>query len=291
MQDEANAKLVPTKWKEDVAKALADAGGDPKVLSTAQREMAVPQNPVEVDYWTRQYLNDAKNWAAIAPNKGLAEAVRQRASQIGFNVNQLDASIRDTAQFAHSVKPHIDQAVDIVNQISDDKLGALAGRWNEFLAGKYGEADPQFIKLRDNLNLIDSAVARIHGGARGGGSVPMIDYMHSMLAAAPQNRGGIKASLSTFRNWVDGYESMAPGIASPTGGPPGLAGSTGYGTQPKTTQTPAATPPAAPTTPTPAAPTTGKTAPAAGKRWQVNGREIVPKKDGWYYVDDGTKVK
>jgi hypothetical protein len=229
--DAANWNLVPPKWKEQVGNALAASGIDVKRLDAQSRAITAPQDPQEVAHWATQIQNDAKNWSLLAGNKGLQEAVRRELSGRGVNVTQLDAQTRQTAEFAHTVRPHIDAISDLITKLdAHDKLGPVMGRWNEFRAGTWGAGDPEYIKLRNNINLLDSAVARIHGGAKGGGSLPMIDYMHSMLSAGPKDAASMRAGLSVFNDWVKGYEGMAPGIA---GGPAaGHGAATGTATPP-----------------------------------------------------------
>jgi len=214
-KDGMNWQLVPPKWKEQVGNALAQAGVDVPRLDATTRALQLPQDPQEVEHWATQVQNDAKNWSLIQSNKGLAEAVRQRLAAQGVNVTQLDAQTRSTAQFAHTVRPHIDNTFSLIDKLDQQgKLGPLFGRWNEWRAGKWGAGDPDYIALRNNINLIDSAVARIHGGARGGGSPPMIQYMHEMLSAGPKDAASMRAGLNVFNDWVKGYEGMAPGFAN-----------------------------------------------------------------------------
>ena len=47
-----------------------------------------------------------------------------------------------------------------------DKLGPMAGRWNEFMQGKVGMNDPNFAGLRADLLMYSSAVALMHARGR-----------------------------------------------------------------------------------------------------------------------------
>ena len=224
--DVANWSLVPAEWKPQVGQALAATGVDVKRLDAAQRELQQPQDPKTVAYLADQVQQDQKNWSMTTGNKGLQNAVRTELANRGVNVTQLDASIRQTAQFAQTVQPHIQTIYKTLDTIDPDKLGPIFGRWNEFLAGKFGSGDAEYVVLRNNINLLDSALARIHGGARGGSSPPMIEYMHSMLSAGPKDAATMRAGLNVFNDWIKGYAGMAPqaGALSPSAAQPARPG-------------------------------------------------------------------
>jgi hypothetical protein len=217
-KDGQNWSLVPAEWKTQVGQALAAGGVDVARLDATTRALQAPQDPKEVAYMADQVQQDRSNWAMLSGNKGMQEAVRKELSNRGVNVANLDAQTRQTAEFAQTVKPHIQEIYKLIDAMPAEKIGPVFGRWNEFLAGKFGAGDPDYVRLRNNINLLDSAVARIHGGARGGGSPPMIEYMHNMLGAGPKDAATMRAGLDVFNEWVNRYAQMAPeaGAASPS---------------------------------------------------------------------------
>ena len=71
---------------------------------------------------------------------------------------------RNSAQFAEDVTKKIDDIEPLVGQLNQSgALGPLSGRWSEFLAGKIGSGDPQFARLKSEMDVLSKAVMRMHG--------------------------------------------------------------------------------------------------------------------------------
>jgi hypothetical protein len=74
------------------------------------------------------------------------------------------ANARNSAQFAEDVTKKIDDIEPLVGQLGQSgALGPLAGRWSEFLAGKIGSGDPQFARLKSEMDVLSKAIMRMHG--------------------------------------------------------------------------------------------------------------------------------
>jgi soluble lytic murein transglycosylase-like protein len=220
--DPANLQLMPAAFKPFVAAEMANTGVDLKRLDATSRAMAVPQDPKEVDYWLRQVANDPKNFTLIQGNKGLAEAVRKGAPAAGLNMNQIDAMTRDAATFSRAALTHLGDIRSGIDSLgAKGKLGPLASRWGSFLAGTWGSGDPEYNKLRSNIKLLQTAMSRVHGGARGGSSPYMAESMNSIMNAKTMDPAMLRSSLGVFENWLQTYANMAPGTAlgAPTGAP------------------------------------------------------------------------
>jgi hypothetical protein len=171
------------------------------------------QNPQgsaeEVSYWTKQVRDDPKNFGLIK-SRGLQQQVASQLASEGVDVNQIDAMTRDAAKFSTTALKHIGTINSEIDQLDKDgKLGPIMGRWNDFLAGKVGASDPDFAKLRNNIMLLDTAMGRVHGGARGGGSPIMMEHFKSMLNAGTMDKATLKSGLSVFQDWLQNYAGMA----------------------------------------------------------------------------------
>lgn len=174
-------------------------------------------SPDEVAYWTKQVRDDPKNFGLIK-SKGLQQQVSQQLASEGVDVNQIDAQTRDAAKFAQTALKHIGTINTQIDQLDKQgKLGPLMGRWGEFLAGKVGAGDPAFATLRDNIMLMDTAMGRVHGGARGGASPIMLEHFKSMLNAGTMDKATLKSGLGVFQDWLNNYAQMdkAQSPASP----------------------------------------------------------------------------
>jgi len=164
----------------------------------------------DIAYWTKQVQQDAKNYGLIK-NKTLQTAVNHALAIQGLDVNQIDAQTRDAAAFSQQALKHIDTIkTEIAKLEGAGKLGVVASRWNQFLNEKPGTGDPAFNQLRDNFSLLRSAVARVHGGARGGSSPYMMEYMKNLADTGKMDPNILKSSLGVFQDWLEGYASMAP---------------------------------------------------------------------------------
>lgn len=132
------------------------------------------------------------------------------------------AQLKVRANTAGKVGSHIDQVRQEAAEL--DSLGALgpiAGRWNNFLikglgsaelAGYSPEVRQKIQKFRTDVGLLQSGVAMVHGGVRGGGSPMLIkrfeDYMNANQMDLPELYGG----LDSFRDWMNGYSDMDQGL-------------------------------------------------------------------------------
>ena len=91
---------------------------------------------------------------------------------------------------------------DLDKEISQDPMPSspkLSNRDVDRLVGRFTA----------NLKLMASGVGRVHGGARGGGSIQMINYMTDLLSA--------NSSIGLFQGRLDGVESYMKTYANPGG--------------------------------------------------------------------------
>jgi hypothetical protein len=91
---------------------------------------------------------------------------------------------------------------DVINDIDrmGDKLGPVAGRWNEFMQGKIGADDPDFAGLRADMTMLSTAVTLAH--AQGRMSDGLREDFERMINAPKQTPANIKATLGRVQNWM-----------------------------------------------------------------------------------------
>jgi hypothetical protein len=89
------------------------------------------------------------------------------------------------------------------------ELEALAPRWNEFLAGKVGTADPRFIALRTHVNgLLGTALMQAHVGSKGGEA--MMEHFEDIANTGKMSADTLRAALGAEKQYVE-EKAMRPG--------------------------------------------------------------------------------
>lgn len=161
----------------------------------------------------------------LPPPPGSPSAAPRSSGAPGPRPKPLDASTRSAATFARTIQPEIPRIIAEVNKLdSEGKLGLVASRWNEFLAGKVGTG-PEFVRLRNGVKLLNTAMGRVHGGARGGGSTTMLEHFESMANAGKMDAATLKAALEEMDVWVNNYANMGsnrPGAVNMGPPPPAM---------------------------------------------------------------------
>ncbi len=135
----------------------------------------------------------------------------------------LDAATRNAAVFAQTIQPEFPRIKAMVTDLNaKGKLGVVASRWSDFLAHKVG-SEPEFVPLRNAIGFLNTALGRVHGGARGGGSTTMLEHFGAMQDAGKMDAATLVAALDEAGYWVDHYAAMGsnrPGAVNMGGTPP-----------------------------------------------------------------------
>lgn len=79
------------------------------------------------------------------------------------------------------------------------KLGVVASRWSDFMAGKVG-SDPEFAKLRTDMGLLGSALMQAHVGARG--SKDMLEHFAQLADYRISDAPTLRAALGREYSYV-----------------------------------------------------------------------------------------
>lgn len=151
----------------------------------------------------------------LEPGQTVPEGA-QTPTQVG-SVNTPTTQQRNVAgqaQLVHEQTPYMLSEIDRLK----DKLGPMAGRWNEVMQGKLGMNDPDFAGLRADLLMYSSAVALMH--ARGRLPENLREEFDQAINNPAQNFANLKAVITKIDNWT----VKNPGVKSDTGGGTGLPG-------------------------------------------------------------------
>ncbi len=173
-----------------------------------------------VKNWAEKIGDDANNWNLISGDKKLANQVRDYIAKNEVDVHKMTTATKQLGETSKTIIPKID---DAITRLSDkklaDKLGAIGSRWQDFLAGKVGEgSDPDYVKLRTAINLLQTGTMRAHVGARGSGQ--LITKFEGMFNANKMDAPTLKAALEETRDFLKGYRDQVypPNKSGGTGG-------------------------------------------------------------------------
>lgn len=109
--------------------------------------------------------------------------------------------------------------VDRIGKMIDQQaasLGPAASRWSEFMAGKVGAPNPDFTKLRTDVALLQTALMRMHVGARGGEQ--MMEHFRDLIDVSKQSPENLKAALEEIREYANAVTAHGGNQGAGAGG-------------------------------------------------------------------------
>jgi hypothetical protein len=127
------------------------------------------------------------------------DARREEAYQKRTNLKNLTSSTRTMVEFAPKVNNFIDRIEPQIDGLQNE-LGPVAGRWNEFWTGKVGTSNPEYMKLRTNVDLLTTALMKMHVGARG--SDMIMQHFKDLIAQGKQSPDNMKAALEEIKSYA-----------------------------------------------------------------------------------------
>jgi len=80
------------------------------------------------------------------------------------------------------------------------KLGPLASRWNDFMAGKFGAGDADYAALRAKMGLSTTAMMQAHLGSRGGSA--MLEHFEDLASAGKMDGTTLRAGFNSEINYM-----------------------------------------------------------------------------------------
>lgn len=220
-----------------------EANQDPAVREAllAQKNLAVQLQqmnikaqqlqPDELKYDVDQIKRDFSLYPILT--KGMPapalQQLRQALGTSGVNIKNLDSSSRTMMLTAQEILPHIATVEQEAQQLQQAGLmGAVGGHWRDLLAGKSGVAaavagnDPKLQalvgKFATDVGLLETAAARAHGGARGGGSPMMLQHFEGIMDAGAKPLNTFLGNMAGLKDWMQGYATM--GQSTAPGQPP-----------------------------------------------------------------------
>jgi len=169
-----NQTLDMARDKQDLNPVV---GTDPKTGRTvlvpySQAQQMGIQNPVRADSDMINKAMAARHWLILANQPGAPDAAPE-----DMGIMQL-----------------------IDKLYAEGKLGPLAGRWNQFMAGTYGAGDPEYAALRAKMGLSTTLLMQAHVGSRGGSA--LLEHFEDLANAGKMDGATLKAAMGSEVNYV-----------------------------------------------------------------------------------------
>jgi hypothetical protein len=106
-------------------------------------------------------------------------------------------------------------------QLVDDldkrgKLGVVASRWNDFLAGNVGSGDPEVEALRTKMGLSNTLLMNAHVGSRGGSY--MMEHFENLANAGKMDANTLRAGVRSELDYIKDRAMLPSGrgtVSSP----------------------------------------------------------------------------
>jgi hypothetical protein len=207
-------------------KMSVSGGPFPKPPSATAGEVSTP-----FKLWQRehprgtfeQYQKDI-NAAATEKARGTTQAREE------VKLSTLTSTTRTMLETAPSVK---NLASRVRKDMERVETGPFSGRWQELWARKIGGDDPGFIKLRTDMDLLSTALQRMHVGARGG--TAMFQHFQDLLGTGQQSPANMNAAIDAIVEYADDKEAELKAAQGALRGGP----RTGPGAEPGAPEVPA----------------------------------------------------
>lgn len=194
----------PMEWSASDAAILHAVGGDPnkpetqtfdvmKKFADLKKEhisVGADHGVSIIDPKTNQLIRLEPGQTAPAGFTTPNQAGQQNAPTVQ------QRNVAGQAQLVHEQMPEVLANIDKMK----DKLGPIAGRWNDFMQGKVGTNDPDFAGLRADLLMMSSAVALMH--ARGRLPENLREEFDHAINAPKQTAENLKAVLNKVDQWT-----------------------------------------------------------------------------------------
>lgn len=240
----ADAGIALRRAETEFKRAQSDPNSP--AFKLAQERLAVAQrnaNTAEGNLLAREENNAALNYGVSTEGVPLPGALTlPNGTPVGSRNAANVRPTNQTRQMAETMLMLAPKMDSVISKLDDskyaDQLGPFMGRWNEFMAGTVGSGNPDFIVIRNAMNLMQTAEMRAHVGLRG--NTALLDKFDSLNNANRMDAPTLKASLLAVKDFLSGYSNYVYGEQGPMRGMRQGPPSTRKNTVPTPAQTPGA---------------------------------------------------
>ena len=175
--------------------------------------------------------NAAGNKAAnVKPDSNMYVGTDAAGNQVAGNPNDLKAAgVSNFTKLPTEQVSKVNAARELIspaglfNSVAQNiqalqakgNLGVVGSRWNDFLAGKVGEGDPDFQSLRTNMGLLSTKLMQAHVGSRG--SAQMLEHFKELADYRITDAKTLLSALSAEHKYMT-TTAAVPKQQTPSGG-------------------------------------------------------------------------
>jgi hypothetical protein len=168
------------------SKRALQANAPPKPLADAAKPV------IGFDTDGNQVLTNGAN----AQQLGLSEA-----RDVGQAEAEKVTNARSLLPVFNNPNPADRGAIQLAQDLDrQGKLGPIASRYQEFMAGQFGQGDPEVEELRTKMGLLATGLMQVHVGARG--SAQMLEHFEDMANAKKMDGPTLLSGLNAENNYV-----------------------------------------------------------------------------------------
>lgn len=235
----SNAQLVTVKYQGKPIEALFD----PRARTISYQGRDVTN---EIEHYEKPPAPERVSLYQVGDQVRLkSDIIKDLQSGGNVPIEKISPSTRTMMEGARMIRPHISELQGLAEELNKRGMfGPVMSRIRD-LAAKLGTAGtPEEIQssaeaigqaiasdpalntdelvgqFATSLGLMTSGMGRVHGGARGGGSIQMIDYLKTLLSGSsslPMFRGRLRAVESYLKGYERGPTGEPEGATPPTG--------------------------------------------------------------------------
>lgn len=214
------------KYQQEILRQLGGINKQQQALDSKESEGAANRSSKEsmaadANAMKAEQLKWGNYYKGITA-KQKEESLGIARARLDQSINGPTANIKTQGQMASMLLDHVP---NIQTEIADlgkkGKLGPLAGRYSEFMAGKVGDGDPDYVQLRTDLGLFQTALMKAHVGARG--SEKIMEHFKNLLDSGKFTPEALGAAMNTVKGYLITYKAGGEGKfggGTPANAPP-----------------------------------------------------------------------
>jgi hypothetical protein len=201
-------------------KSVTGAGTNPAVLPHVGSEIRTVQTVDDQGRPVTELVPVQVSGRKVLPSKsGQIPATGAGASAGASAAGGGRSFLKPLTSTTQGMKEAAPKVLDLIDRIDpmitsqQRSLGPLAGRWSEFMSGKVGAPNPEFIKLRTDIGLLQTLLMRMHVGARGGRD--MMAHFTGLIDSGKQSPENLHAALTEMREYAKDVLAEGPANVAP----------------------------------------------------------------------------
>lgn len=133
-------------------------------------------------------------------NKEYISSEETKNERLKFIEDQPASNIKTMKQSAPHVLTLVGSSENALNNASGD-MGAIKGRFNEFMTGKVGSTNKDWIALRTNVKLLETRLMQMHVGARGGEYI--LKHFENIFSYGYQSPDNMREAFRDVRQYAN----------------------------------------------------------------------------------------